>query len=69
MSCWDPCPSYQATPRSLHPGGVCVALCDGSVQFVPDTVETSGPHGTTIAAWDHFINSAGDVPLPSGVIR
>ncbi len=31
-------PSYVAA-RSLHPGGVNVALCDGSVRFVADTVD------------------------------
>jgi prepilin-type processing-associated H-X9-DG protein len=32
--------SSQASPRSLHPGGVHMALCDGSVRFILDTIET-----------------------------
>ncbi|HZN37062.1 MAG TPA: DUF1559 domain-containing protein [Pirellulaceae bacterium] len=69
MSCWEPCPSWQAAPRSLHPTGVCVVLCDGSVQFISNSVQTSGPFGSTMAAWDHFINSDGGVSVPAGVIQ
>lgn len=32
--------SSQASPRSRHPGGVHMALCDGSVRFILDTIET-----------------------------
>jgi len=32
--------SSQNAPRSLHPGGVHVALADGSVRFILDTIET-----------------------------
>jgi prepilin-type processing-associated H-X9-DG protein len=31
----------QAVPRSNHPGGVHVAMCDGSVQFILNEVETT----------------------------
>lgn len=30
-----------ASPRSRHPGGVFTVLCDGSVQFVENNVDTS----------------------------
>jgi prepilin-type N-terminal cleavage/methylation domain-containing protein/prepilin-type processing-associated H-X9-DG protein len=49
----------QATTRSKHPGGVHVAMCDGSVQFISNDVETAG--GITpvcCAAWDRMIASA-----------
>jgi prepilin-type N-terminal cleavage/methylation domain-containing protein len=48
----------QATVRSLHQGGVFVAMCDGSVTFVSDDIETSGSYGTFGTVWDHMIGSA-----------
>ena len=38
--------SNQATARSMHPGGVFVAMCDASVRFISDYVERS-------SAWDY----------------
>jgi prepilin-type N-terminal cleavage/methylation domain-containing protein/prepilin-type processing-associated H-X9-DG protein len=48
----------QATTRSRHPGGVHVAMCDGSVQFVSDDVETSGCLAACCTVWDSMIASA-----------
>jgi prepilin-type N-terminal cleavage/methylation domain-containing protein/prepilin-type processing-associated H-X9-DG protein len=48
----------QATARSKHPGGVHVAMVDGSVQFVNDDIESSGCPGTCCTAWDYMITSA-----------
>ncbi|MGY8769967.1 MAG: DUF1559 domain-containing protein [Pirellulales bacterium] len=31
------------TATSYHPGGVNVALCDASVQFIPDTIDSGDP--------------------------
>jgi len=31
--------AWQVVARSRHPGGVNAAFCDGSVQFIPDTIE------------------------------
>jgi prepilin-type N-terminal cleavage/methylation domain-containing protein len=47
--------NYQATARSRHAGGVFVALCDGSIQFVSDLVYTSGAWGTARGPWDYLI--------------
>ena len=40
MHC-DGAGGVQAAPRSQHPGGVHVAMCDGSVQFILNEVDTS----------------------------
>jgi prepilin-type N-terminal cleavage/methylation domain-containing protein len=51
MSCYGPGASDQATPRSTHEGGVFVAMCDGSVQFITDDIETSTG---CCKAWDQL---------------
>jgi prepilin-type N-terminal cleavage/methylation domain-containing protein/prepilin-type processing-associated H-X9-DG protein len=38
MGAWQPCPFQQATSRSRHPGGVNVAMCDGSVRWIKNTI-------------------------------
>jgi len=38
MGAWPGCPFQQATPRSRHPQGVQVAMADGSVRFVKNSV-------------------------------
>jgi prepilin-type N-terminal cleavage/methylation domain-containing protein/prepilin-type processing-associated H-X9-DG protein len=60
----------QATVRSLHPGGAHVTMCDGSVTFISDDVETSGSYGAWGTLWDRMIASAdggmsGDFPSTS----
>jgi prepilin-type N-terminal cleavage/methylation domain-containing protein/prepilin-type processing-associated H-X9-DG protein len=39
LSNWTSCNSNQATARSRHPGGVNVALGDGSVRFIRESVD------------------------------
>jgi prepilin-type N-terminal cleavage/methylation domain-containing protein len=67
----------QAAPRSMHPAGLHVAMCDGSVQFISNDVETSGCFGDCCAPWDRMIASAdgekggpyNGVPLANGGCR
>jgi prepilin-type N-terminal cleavage/methylation domain-containing protein/prepilin-type processing-associated H-X9-DG protein len=65
MSCWLPCPSYQAAPRSRHAGGVNTAFCDGSIHFLNENIENGGPWGdcNNPRTWDHLIGSTDGVPI------
>jgi prepilin-type processing-associated H-X9-DG protein len=60
MSCYETLNGFdQATTRSRHPGGVHLAMCDGSVQFISDDVETNTCYSKTCCtAWDYMIMSA-----------
>jgi prepilin-type N-terminal cleavage/methylation domain-containing protein len=57
MPCFQGTVFDQATMRSAHFGGVFVAMCDGSVQFISDDIETSGDGGTCCTPWDWLITS------------
>lgn len=57
MTCCDGCPSWQATMRSMHEGGVYCVFADGSVHFISNFINTSGEWGTTPAVWDYLIAS------------
>lgn len=59
MSC-DPGYFAQATVRSAHVGGAFLAMCDGSVQFISNDIETSGDFGNCCSPWDYMIASADD---------
>jgi len=61
MSC-DPDYFSQATVRSQHWGGAFVAMCDGSVNFVSNDIDTSGATlgSQCCSVWDYMIASADD---------
>jgi len=60
MGCYSTTGGFdQATSRSKHPGGVHLAMADGSVQFISDDIETNGCYsGTCCSVWDYMITSA-----------
>jgi prepilin-type N-terminal cleavage/methylation domain-containing protein len=64
MTCWQPCPSYQAAPRSRHaPGGVHGVMADGSVHWISDDVNTTGPWGACCGVWDRLVAARDGVPV------
>jgi prepilin-type N-terminal cleavage/methylation domain-containing protein len=55
MPCYfGECPMMQQATRSMHPGGVFVALADGSVRFISNFVQTS----PRPSIWDRLNTSA-----------
>jgi hypothetical protein len=53
MTCWQTSQSYQAAPRSRHPGGVMAATADASVHFVSDSIQRGTGSGS-YGVWDRF---------------
>jgi type II secretory pathway pseudopilin PulG len=53
----------QATARSMHSGGVLVALADGSVHWISDTIEVRINDVSEPSVWDRLMLSADGYPL------
>jgi prepilin-type N-terminal cleavage/methylation domain-containing protein/prepilin-type processing-associated H-X9-DG protein len=58
--------NIQQTARSMHPGGVHVALCDGSVQWVGDFIEVTVNNVNNPSVWDRLMLSADGQIIPAG---
>ncbi len=58
MSCWPSGGVTQSGARSKHPSGVHAALCDGSVRFISDWVESGGNLAVNPSVWDRLNASA-----------
>jgi prepilin-type N-terminal cleavage/methylation domain-containing protein/prepilin-type processing-associated H-X9-DG protein len=62
-------PNWQQTARSMHPGGVHVALADGSVRFISDYISITGNTGASppvYSVWDRLNLSADGQPISAG---
>ncbi len=55
----------QQTARSMHVGGVTVCMCDGSVRFISDFIQTVGNGSTSpnLSVWDKLNLSIDGYPI------
>ncbi len=62
-------PNWQQTARSMHAGGVNVALADGSVRWINDYIDISSGqiynNPPTFSVWDRLNLSNDGHPLDS----
>jgi prepilin-type N-terminal cleavage/methylation domain-containing protein/prepilin-type processing-associated H-X9-DG protein len=56
-------PNRQNAPRSLHPGGVYCAMCDGSVRWISDNIELAAKDGSGLSIWDRLLLSQDSLPI------
>jgi prepilin-type N-terminal cleavage/methylation domain-containing protein/prepilin-type processing-associated H-X9-DG protein len=62
MTCYEYFEFNQTGVRSLHPGGANVCLCDGSVQWISEFIDTKGNINSKPAVWSVWdrLNSSAD---------
>jgi prepilin-type N-terminal cleavage/methylation domain-containing protein/prepilin-type processing-associated H-X9-DG protein len=75
MGCDPNSNNQQATARSLHPGGVNITMCDGSVHFISDDINCStdwtmaSTIGTKVASdfgvWESLMVAGDGMTLPA----
>lgn len=66
MTCCTGCQSTQGTPRSRHPGGLHVAMADGSAHFISNYIEKSSSWTLTLddfRTWERLNASNDNQPI------
>jgi prepilin-type N-terminal cleavage/methylation domain-containing protein len=60
MGCWPGGRIYWqgAAARSMHPGGICVSMADGSVRWITDMIQVLPSDQTNLSVWDRLMLSA-----------
>jgi prepilin-type N-terminal cleavage/methylation domain-containing protein/prepilin-type processing-associated H-X9-DG protein len=62
LACWGINTEWPG-PGSFHPGGAQFTMADGSVRFVPETVEFNGDWNNQLGVWMKLNTSAGGLPV------
>jgi hypothetical protein len=73
MGCDPANMSIQAAPRSMHPGGVHICMCDGGVHFINDSINCSSTWHFTITnevqsefgIWEELMSPGDGLTMPN----
>jgi len=68
MTCCTTCQGTQGTPRSRHPGGLHVAMADGSAHFISNYIEKSSAWTLSLEdyrTWERLNASNDNQPIDS----
>ncbi len=71
MGCDSTGNTQQATARSMHPGGVNICMCDGSVHFIANNINVStswtmtipGPSQGDFGVWERLMSAGDGFPI------
>ncbi len=62
LACWGINTDWPG-PGSFHPGGAQFTMADGSVRFIPETVEFNGDWNNQLGVWMKLNTSSGGLPV------
>jgi prepilin-type N-terminal cleavage/methylation domain-containing protein/prepilin-type processing-associated H-X9-DG protein len=73
MGCYAGNGNAQQTARSLHPGGVNICMCDGSVHFISDSINCSTAFTMTLTSevrsefgvWEELMAAGDGIIIPA----
>jgi len=54
-----------AGARSMHPGGLCISMADGSVRWITDMIQILPSDPTSLSVWDRLMLSADGQTVPA----